>query len=75
MITRNKSLLIVGLLVVFFLLIPSTVSPQVPPEKITYEQAYLNKEPFLLKPMTTGYWLDDENYLLRERDEKAKTTR
>jgi dipeptidyl-peptidase-4 len=75
MITRNKSLLIVGLLVVFFWLIPSTVSPQVPPKKITYEQAYLNKEPFLLKPMTTGYWLDDENYLLRERDEKAKTTR
>jgi dipeptidyl-peptidase-4 len=44
-------------------------------KKITYDQAYLNKEPFLFKPMTTASWFDDENYLLRERDEKTKTTR
>ena len=73
--TRKKSLAAVGLLVVFFWLMPSTVFPQVSLKKITYEQAYLNKEPFLLKPMTTGFWLDDESYLLRERDEKGKLMR
>ncbi len=73
--TRKKSLPVVGLLVVFFWLAPSTIFPQVAPKKITYEQAYLNKEPFLLKPMTTGFWLDDESYLLRERDEKGKMMR
>ena len=73
--TRKKSLPAVGLLVVFYWLMPSAIFPQVALKKITYEQAYLNKEPFLLKPMTTGFWLDDESYLLRERDEKAKTMR
>jgi dipeptidyl-peptidase-4 len=73
--TRKKSLTAVGLLVVFVWLMPAAIFPQVALKKITYEQAYLNKEPFLLKPMTTGFWFDDENYLLRERDEKAKTMR
>jgi dipeptidyl-peptidase-4 len=45
------------------------------PKKITYEQAYLNREPFLLKPMMPASWLDDETYLLRERDEKTKSTK
>jgi dipeptidyl-peptidase-4 len=49
--------------------------PQTPLKKITYEQAYQEKEPPLLKPMTTVSWLDDENYLLLERDEKTKTVR
>ena len=53
--TPKNSLRAVGLLVVFFWLMPWTVFPQVPLKKITYEQAYLNKEPFLLKPMTTGF--------------------
>jgi dipeptidyl-peptidase-4 len=72
---RKKSLTATGLLAVFFWLTPLAIFPQVALKKITYEQAYLNKEPFLLKPMTTGFWLDDENYLLREQDEKAKTMR
>jgi len=73
--SRKKSLPAVGLLVVFYWLMPSAIFPQVALKKITYEQAYLNKEPFLLKPMTTGFWLDDESYLLRERDEKDKIMR
>jgi len=72
---RKKSPPVVGLLVVFFCFVPSTIFPQVALKKITYEQAYLNKEPFLLKPMTTGFWLDDESYLLRERDDKGKMMR
>jgi dipeptidyl-peptidase-4 len=66
---------IVALLAVGFGLVPEVLSGQVALKKITYEQAYLNKEPLLFKPMTTGFWLDDENYLLRERDEKTKSTR
>ncbi|MEW5900690.1 MAG: hypothetical protein AB1715_04420, partial [Acidobacteriota bacterium] len=62
-------------LLAFIFLAPPGAFPQAPPKKITYEQAYLNKEPHILKQMTTGFWLDDENYLLRERDEKAKTMR
>jgi len=73
--SRKKSLPAVGLLVVFYWFMPSAIFPQVALKKITYEQAYLNKEPFLLKPMTTGFWLDDESYLLRERDEKDKIMR
>lgn len=44
-------------------------------KKITYEQAYLNGEPRLLKalPSLLG-WLDPEHYLLFERDEKTKTS-
>lgn len=42
-------------------------------KKITYEQAFLNKEPIILKPLIPASWLDDENYLLREQDEKTKT--
>jgi dipeptidyl-peptidase-4 len=57
------------------LLVFSPVWAQETPSKITYEQAYLDKEPLLFKPMTMASWLDDEYYLLRERDEKTKTTR
>ena len=49
--------------------------PQKVPKKITYEQAYQNKEPVLLKQMTIPSWLDDQNYLLRERDEKTRAIR
>ena len=65
----------VGLVVGLFWLWPAAIFPQTVPKKITYEQAYLNKEPVLLKPLAEGSWLDDENLLLRERDEKAGTTR
>jgi len=73
--TPRRFLVAVGLILVFFGLTPWTVFSQAPPKKITYEQAYLNKEPRLLKPLTAGSWLDDTSYLLRERDEKLKTTR
>ncbi len=72
----KKSFLATGVLLaaVIVLLFPSLWAQEAL-KKITYEQAYLNQEPRLFKPMTTGFWLDDENYLLRERDEKTKTTR
>lgn len=72
----KKSLLKKGVLLIaaLFLVLPD-LQAQEAAKKITYDQAYLNKEPLLFKPMATGSWLDDENYLLRERDEKAKTTR
>ncbi len=53
----------------------SSVFPQTTAKKITFDQAYLNKEPRLLKPLVIASWLDDEHYLLRERDEKEKTVR
>jgi len=72
----KKSLLAGGVLLnAVILLLFSSVGAQEAPKKITYEQAYLNKEPLLFKPMTTGFWLDDESYLLRERDEKGKMMR
>ncbi len=54
---------------------PTRGFPQAPPKKITFEQAYLNKEPRLFKPLVMASWLDDEHYLLRERDEKEKSVR
>jgi dipeptidyl-peptidase-4 len=68
-------MLATALVVFVFGLTSGPVFPQAALKKITYEQAYLNKEPRLLRLMTTGSWLDDEHYLLRERDEKDKTTR
>ncbi len=62
-------------LAAFFLLFMTVGYPQKAPKKITYEQAYQNKEPVLLKQMTTLSWLDDQNYLLRERDQKTRATR
>ncbi len=66
-----KGVLIGAAIFLFF----SSIWTQETPKKITFEQAYLNKEPRLFKPMTTASWFDDESYLLRERDEKTKTTR
>jgi hypothetical protein len=45
-------------------------------KKITYEQAYLDAKPYILKPapFVRSYrtliptWLDDEHYLFSERD-------
>lgn len=43
-------------------------------KRLTYGQAYLRQEPRLLKPLSAGEgWYDAESYLLRERDEKAKS--
>jgi dipeptidyl-peptidase-4 len=49
--------------------------PQKAAKKITFEQAYQNKEPLLLKQTAAPSWLNDQNYLLRERDKKTGTTR
>jgi len=73
--TWRKRLAAAGLFVVFAGLVPSALFPQDALKKLTYEQAYLNKEPLLFKSMTTAFWLDDEHYLLRERDEKTKAVR
>ncbi len=48
---------------------------QAPAKKITFEQAYLNKEPRLFIKLPRATWLDDENYLLRETDERERTRR
>ncbi len=72
----KKSILVKGIFILAALFLASPGFPaQEAAKKITYDQAYLNKEPLLFKPMTTGSWLDDESYLLRERDEKTKTTK
>ncbi len=57
------------------ILLPSPLFSQAAQKKITYEQAYQNKEPRLFKTMTMPSWLDDEHYLIREHDEKAKAVR
>ncbi|NIM58205.1 MAG: hypothetical protein GTO16_04590, partial [Candidatus Aminicenantes bacterium] len=52
-------------------------------KKITYEQAYLDAKPYILKPAPSfrSYrtllptWLDDEHYLYSERIENRETTR
>ena len=72
---QKKRLTAAARLIILLGLVPAAIFPQAAQKKITYEQAYLNKEPLLFKPMTTGSWLDDENYLLRERDEKTKAMR
>ncbi len=62
-------------LAAFFPLFMTVGYPQKAPRKITYEQAYQNKEPVLFKQMTSPSWLDDQNYLLRERDQKTRAIR
>ncbi len=43
-------------------------------KRLTYGQVYLKAEPQPLRSMTTADgWFDAESYLLRERDDKAKT--
>jgi len=43
-------------------------------KKLTFEQAYLRQPPAVLKPLAPAAgWLDDEHYLVREQDEKAKS--
>jgi len=42
-------------------------------KKLTYEQAFLNKDPQLIKsPAAAREWLDDEHYLVTETDEQMK---
>jgi len=78
--SKHKYFLLVFLAFAFSL---SNLAPgfsQAPAKRITYEQAYLDKEPRLFKTLTPAtwtpaIWLDDENYLLRERDVEEKTLR
>ena len=45
-------------------------------KKLTYEQAYERSEPRLFESLPSiRTWLDDEHYLLSERDEKTKQTK
>jgi dipeptidyl-peptidase-4 len=45
-------------------------------KKLTFEQAFLNQPPVFLKTLAAaGDWLDDESYLLPQRDDKGRTAR
>jgi dipeptidyl-peptidase-4 len=66
-------LLVLGCLIASALPGPSSAA-QAAPKKFSFEQAFLRQPPVVLKPMTPASgWFDDEHYLLRERDEKAKS--
>jgi dipeptidyl-peptidase-4 len=54
--------------------LPLATYPQVSAKKITYEQAYPPRGGFFRMGGMVS-WLDDQNYLVRERDEKTKVMR
>jgi dipeptidyl-peptidase-4 len=54
--------------------LPPAAHPQVPAKRITYEQAFPARGGFF-RMGGMASWLDDENYLVRERDEKTKALR
>ncbi|OGD18095.1 MAG: hypothetical protein A2W03_14565 [Candidatus Aminicenantes bacterium RBG_16_63_16] len=54
---------------------PSPILAQAPAKKITYEQAYATREGRFSRMEEMPSWLDDESYLVRERDEKSETIR
>ncbi|NQT79060.1 MAG: S9 family peptidase [Candidatus Aminicenantes bacterium] len=63
-------------LFIFLCLCNSTWSQEKSQKKLTYEQVYQNAEPLLFKSMPSiRSWLDNEHYLLSERDEKTKSTK
>jgi dipeptidyl-peptidase-4 len=60
----------------FFLLLSGAAWPQQSLKKITYEQAFQDAEPHILKPLTPiRAWLDDEHYLLKEKNEETKESK
>jgi dipeptidyl-peptidase-4 len=71
----KRPIFLIVLLGAISAILPGLLFPQTAQKKITYEQAYQNKEPILLKTITMPTWLDDEHYLARERDEKTKAVR
>jgi dipeptidyl-peptidase-4 len=78
--SKHKYLLLIFLALTFPLAALAPGLSQAPAKKITFEQAYLNREPRLFKTLTPdtwtpATWLDDENYLLRERDTKENILR
>ena len=83
---RSKNIyLIYGFIVFFFAvyLCNLGLAQEKNSKKITFEQAYLDAKPYILKPATRiptsrtpiRGWFDDEHYLLSERDEKTKSTK
>ena len=72
---KKRLILLIVLLAAAFAFLPAPSHPQAAQKKITFEQAYQNKEPILLKTITMPTWLDDGHYLVRERDEKTKAVR
>lgn len=60
-------------ILVLLLLLSSSAWPQKAQKKLTYDQAMMNAEPRIFKPLTpVRSWLNDENYLISESDEKTK---
>ena len=56
--------------------LPLLAAQNAPLKMLSFEQAFLNQPPYLLKPVTTSYeWLDDEHYLLPQRDERGQLAR
>lgn len=92
MIKCKKYYFIHGFITFFFAvyLCSSGLAQEKNSKKITYEQAYQDAKPYILKPMTfipatmtfipttrpsIHAWLDDEHYLLSKRDEKKESTK
>jgi len=78
--TTPRARIAIGLLVAAALAGPAGAGPSATahaaPKKLTFEQVYLRQPPLVLKPMTPAAgWLDDEHYLVRERDEKTKSVK
>jgi len=83
---KNKThYFLYGSIIVFlFLCFCGTCWPQEKSlKKITFEQAYLDAKPYILKPMTfisdgetpIRDWFDDEHYFLSESDEKTESAK
>jgi len=71
--SKNHYFLYGFILIFLFLCLGGVGGSQEKPKKLTFEQAFLNAKPRLLKPIIpVRAWLDDEHYLLSERDEKTK---
>ncbi len=74
----TKRVFLSGFMILFFFLCfnVSAWSQEKKSKKLTYEQVYQRAEPRLFQSLPSiRSWLDDEHYLLSERDEKTKTTK
>ena len=75
---NNKRISIFGFMALFFFLCLNNTawSQETKSKKLTYAQVYERAEPRLFQSLPSiRSWLDDEHYLLSERDEKTKTTK
>jgi dipeptidyl-peptidase-4 len=68
---------IIGLmLIILFFSLSPTFAAQKALKKLTYEQVYQNAQPRIFERISSiRNWLDDEHYLISERDEKTKSTK